>query len=869
MHNDVIFSNLLTNSNTTMRAKAIAITLLALSCVFITTKASQRDSLLNLLSASKGKDKVEILIRLTEVTSASGTDEALKYADEAIAAARKINDELLAKAYLNKGDALSDNYMDNEAIELYSKALELALKKEFKNYMLEAYKGISTSYFYIDSFEKSQHYANLLLKQAIEMDSVRYQAYAYFRLGKIMQQQGINDSARVYIHRSLELIKEQLGDWKKIARSIYSGVGRIYYDLAQYDSALWCYRKEVELKERMGDQPFYLAIAYLNIGRTHIALSNFQLALEQYQKALRTFEGINDQEGIATCNSGLGMIYENLSQSTLATDENEANYLKALGYHKTALELFRKHEKKKEEGQTLQNIGNVFSRLATNRFVARFGEMWEDSLYKIKQSEILMAFDSARFYYNQALNIFDELHEESEISKVNTNLGSIYSWARDWDKANTYINRALQQARKNNLLYETTAALYAKGESLFRQGRYDEAELAFIECSRLSEKLGLKETLRYSYERLSKLYENRGDLVRAHAYFKQAAKIKDEIFSEKSQRIMAEMQTKYETEKKEQQLALMKNKEELQESIIQRQKLMIIGAIAGSFLILMVALLMFKMFRDKQRANIILEEKNALITSQKQEITDSIKYASRIQTAVLPTSTLISDVLPEHFVLFLPRDIVSGDFYWMTQKNDKIVLVAADCTGHGVPGAFMSMLGVSFLYEIVNKDNILQPSEILNNLRNLIKTTLSQTGKFEEQKDGMDISLCVIDKQNQKLEWAGAYNPLYQIRKGELFEYKADKMPVAVHLNDFKPFTNHEIKYQTGDTFYMFSDGYADQFGGSDGRKFMLKRMKETFLSIWEKPMPEQKEILYKIHMEWRGDENEQVDDVLIVGFRV
>ncbi len=480
-----------------------------------------------------------------------------------------------------------------------------------------------------------------------------------------------------------------------------------------------------------------------------------------------------------------------------------------------------------------------------------------------------MAFDSARFYYNQALNIFDELHEESEISKVNTNLGSIYSWARDWDKANTYINRALQQARKNNLLYETTAALYAKGESLFRQGRYDEAELAFIECSRLSEKLGLKETLRYSYERLSKLYENQGDLVRAHAYFKQAVKIKDEIFSEKSQRIMAEMQTKYETEKKEQQLALMKNKEELQESIIQRQKLMIIGAIAGSFLILMVALLMFKMFRDKQRANIILEEKNALITSQKQEITDSIKYASRIQTAVLPTSTLISDVLPEHFVLFLPRDIVSGDFYWMTQKNDKIVLVAADCTGHGVPGAFMSMLGVSFLYEIVNKDNILQPSEILNNLRNLIKTTLSQTGKFEEQKDGMDISLCVIDKQNQKLEWAGAYNPLYQIRKGELFEYKADKMPVAVHLNDFKPFTNHEIKYQTGDTFYMFSDGYADQFGGSDGRKFMLKRMKETFHSIWEKPMPEQKEILYKIHMEWRGDENEQVDDVLIVGFRV
>jgi tetratricopeptide (TPR) repeat protein len=475
-----------------MRAKVVSITLLALTFAFFTVNASERDSLLNLLSASKGKDKVEILIKLTEATS--GTDEAIKYADEAIVAARKINDGLLAKAYLNKGYALSENYQDNDAIEYYRKALELAQKNGFKSSILEAYKGISTSYFYIDSFGESQRYASLLLQQALELDSLRYQAYAYFRLGKILQEQGKNDSALHYIRRSLEL-REKLGDWKEIALT-YNGLGRIYFDLAQYDSAIWCYSKEVELKEQMGDQPAYLAIAYLNIGRTHIAISNFQLALEQYQKALRTFESINHQEGIATCNSGLGMIYENLSQSILATDENEANFLKALGYHKTALELFHNLQKKKEEGQTLQNIGNVFSRLATNRYVARFGEMWEDSLYKIKQTEILASFDSARHYYNKALSIFEELHEEGEIAKVNTNIGSIYSWARDWEKANTYINRALQLARKNNLLYETTAALYAKGESLFRQGRLDETEIVFIECSRLSQKLGLKETLR-------------------------------------------------------------------------------------------------------------------------------------------------------------------------------------------------------------------------------------------------------------------------------------------------------------------------------------------------------------------------------------
>ncbi len=826
--------------------------------------ASERDSLLILLSTKKGADKLEVLFRLSEVTS--GTNECLRYADEAINLARKIDKKHLADAYLNKAYVLSELELDNEAIITFSKALELGINETYHKSILEAYKGISTAYFYLDSLEKSKQYSVLLLSYSQKLDSTRYQAHAYFRLGKIMQEKGKTDSALVLIKKSLEL-REKLFEWKELAQT-YNGLGRLFFDLAQYDSAISCYQKEVEIKKEKGDLPLYLAIAYLNIGRTHIALSNFQLALEQYQKALRTFESIYHEEGIATCNSGLGMIYENLSQSILATNENEYNYLKALAYHKTALKLFRKLEKKKEEGQTLQNIGNVFSRLATNKFVAQFGEYWEDSLYKLKQNEIIPSFDSANYYYNKALAIFTIQGEEGEIAKVNTNMGSIYSWARDWYKANIYINKALQLARKNNLPYEITAALYAKGESLYRQSRLDEAELAFIECVKLSERLGLKETLRYSYERLSKLYEIKDDLVRAYSYFKQSVKIKDEIFNEKSQRIMAEMQTKYETEKKEHLLQLMKNQDELQKSIIQRQKLMIIGAIIGSFLILMVAVLMFKMFRDKQKANIILEEKNALITRQKQEITDSIKYASRIQTAVLPTSTLIANVLPEHFVLFMPRDIVSGDFYWMTRKNNKIVLVAADCTGHGVPGAFMSMLGVSFLYEIVNKESILQPAEILNHLRNHIKTTLSQTGKFEEQKDGMDISLCVIDKANRKLEWAGAYNPLYQIRKNELFEYKADKMPVAVHINDHLSFTNHVVEYEPGDTFYMFSDGYADQFGGVDERKFMLKHLKETLLKIWDKPMPQQKEFLEKTHYEWKGD-HDQVDDILIIGFRV
>lgn len=848
-----------------LRAIYVAFFILIATPAMVQSQTAEQDSLVALLKGSRGEERLRLLFKLSEVIS--DADVRIGYARDAIKVARKLdNDERLIDAYENMAIVCSEEYRDSIALSYFWKVERLSSQKELVSGLLRAYKGLSSSYYYLDSLRQSVQYIRKLLGLAEKVDSVSYQAYAYLWLGRITQAQGDADSSVALIKRALDLY-DRLGDRKAAARA-YNALGRIYYDAANYQMAVECYGNEIALKEAIHDAPQYLAIAYLNLGRAQIALSNFQLALEQYQKALRTFESIGNEEGIAVSNSGIGMIYENLSQSTLATKENEANYRKALGNYQIALALFRKLQFRKEEGQTLLNIGNVYSRLATNRYVEQFGEAWEDSLYKISRTEILKSFEQALTHYEQALDIFKELEIVSEISKVYTNIGSIYSWARTWNKANSYIAKAIRISRVNSLNYELSTALFAMGESYYRQGNIRSAESAFMECVKLSQNLGLKETLRYSYDRLSRLYEQMGSVTLALAYFKKAVKIKDEIFTEKSQKAIAEMQTKYETEKKEQELKLMKNQDELQKSIIQRQKLMIIGAIIGSVLILMVALLMFKMFRDKQRANVVLEEKNELITRQKQEITDSIKYASRIQTAVLPSSALISNVLPRHFVLFLPRDIVSGDFYWMTRKNNKIVLVAADCTGHGVPGAFMSMLGVSFLYEIVNKENIMEPAKILDHLRNHIKTTLSQTGKMEEQKDGMDISLCLIDRENMLLQWAGAYNPLYRIRNGELTEYKADKMPVAVHINDYKSFTNHTIEVKPDDSFYMFSDGFADQFGGERGRKFMTKNFKNLLLSIWDKPMDEQHRILKKAHVDWRG-EREQIDDVLVIGFRV
>ncbi len=267
----------------------------------------------------------------------------------------------------------------------------------------------------------------------------------------------------------------------------------------------------------------------------------------------------------------------------------------------------------------------------------------------------------------------------------------------------------------------------------------------------------------------------------------------------------------------------------------------------------------------KQRTAEIERQKNEIV-AQKQEIMDSIHYAQRIQTAILPSEKVIKNVLPEYFILFLPRDIVSGDFYWMTQKDELSIFAAADCTGHGVPGAFMSMLGVSFLNEIISKHGRLKASEMLNYLRELIITTLSQ--KESESKDGMDIALCVLNNKTKELQFAGAFNPLILIRNGELIETKGDRMPIGIYGERETDFTNHKLKVKKGDCLYIFSDGFPDQIGGEKGKKFLSKKFKNFLIENHTLPMKEQHKVLHNRITEWMGH-YQQVDDILLIGVRI
>lgn len=284
-----------------------------------------------------------------------------------------------------------------------------------------------------------------------------------------------------------------------------------------------------------------------------------------------------------------------------------------------------------------------------------------------------------------------------------------------------------------------------------------------------------------------------------------------------------------------------------------------------------MAMLLFAIQRSllqNRRAHRVLADQKHEIEFQNNKITDSIEYAKRIQSAVFPPIEKRKGILPDHFVLHKPCDIVSGDFYWMAKKDNRVFIAVADCTGHGVPGAFMSMLGVAFLCEIVNKKASVYANGILNQLRGRVIHSLHQTGRKDEARDGMEMSLCIIDFDQLKLQFAGAYRPLYIIKKQELLEFKADKMPIGIYEGKRRTFTNQDVQLEKDDCIYLSTDGYADQIGGPKRRSFKSKYLKELLLKIHEKEMKEQHRILDTTIEDWRG-EVEQIDDILIMGIKV
>ncbi len=302
---------------------------------------------------------------------------------------------------------------------------------------------------------------------------------------------------------------------------------------------------------------------------------------------------------------------------------------------------------------------------------------------------------------------------------------------------------------------------------------------------------------------------------------------------------------------------------------------------AAQLILVLLILLLFYLYlryrtRTLRRTNQILREKERIgrevqkqrdqLSAMHKDLTDSIRYARKIQQALLPSDYYFHSHFPEAFILYMPRDIVSGDFYWIHAKDERLFFAVADCTGHGVPGAFMSMIGFEILDKIINDQGLVHPGEILNILNYGISNTFSRGEEDLLLKDGMDISFCTLDREKQVLEFAGAFHTLYLIRENKLLEFKGDRVSVGLGESEGgESFTNHVIPLQEHDKLYLFTDGFPDQFGGPGGKKYMYRRFRHLLLSVHELPMERQKQILYESFVFWKGDYR-QVDDILIMG---
>lgn len=281
-------------------------------------------------------------------------------------------------------------------------------------------------------------------------------------------------------------------------------------------------------------------------------------------------------------------------------------------------------------------------------------------------------------------------------------------------------------------------------------------------------------------------------------------------------------------------------------------------------LIYWVVAILVKSYREEKSINTSQRDK---LVFQKTQITDSIQYAKSLQNAILTDQNAIKKILPNHFIFYKPKDIVSGDFYWVKKVNEYTIIAVADCTGHGVPGAFMSVLGISLLNEIVRRKEVTKANQALEVLRHELKETLHQTDSNYSSNNGMDIALCVINHDKGIMQYAGANTPLYMIRNKKLIEYRPTRNPIGMTPIEI-PFKNNEIEFDKNDIFYLFSDGFIDQFGGDDGKKFRSRRFKHLLLEIHEKPMIIQRDFIELNLKKWMGNKHEQIDDILIFGFK-
>ncbi len=642
--------------------------------------------------------------------------------------------------------------------------------------------------------------------------------------------------ATQFAAQALQLAKEK-NDSIEIA-TLYGYLGNSYFNQKSYSLALDHYFKAFKIYKKK-DKQEQIAYSYIDIGSVHFARNLNGISLGYFNQAKAIFDTLQNKKGMA-------LVYDKIGHVHLKQDEGQKALTKFINSH-----YYRKSAK------------DTVLIAVSNKNIAEVYFQWEE-------------YEKAISFLNEALLSFKRLDKKIDIAEVDDKIADIYAYNENYKDAIVYYNDALGIYLNINK-QKNAGKLYNKIANInFEQKKYKDCKINVYKALRIANDNEYLEVKANSYSILSKYYEKYKKIKQAYKFQKMYSAVMDTIVNDRQRNQSSEMQVSFEIQQQEAEIQILTKETELQKIEFAKQRIITSAIGIGAVLLLIFAFFLFQSNKHKQKTNKILTKQKAKIEKINKDIKGSISYASRIQKAMLPKTDVFSEYFKDAFVYFNPREEVSGDFYWITKNEEKqkIIVTAVDCTGHGVPGAFMSMIGNSYLNQIVKHEEVINANEILNRLHKNIRTELNQDKT--QSRDGMDLALCVIDLKNKTIEYAGARNPIFIIENNKLTQYRGDKMDIGgIQREKERQFTKKTIHYNDNAQLYMFSDGFQDQFGGKNKQKYMRKRFKDLLLENSNLSMKEQKENLLKTYNDWR-DNGEgtntklfQIDDVLVIGIKL
>lgn len=617
----------------------------------------------------------------------------------------------------------------------------------------------------------------------------------------------------------------------------YNFMGYVYWHKSNYDSSLFYHEKALELAKKNQLNNANLAFTFLMLGNDYYDLGDYIKTSEYFFESLQRYEKLNDTIGQIQAHNRLSKLYYKLKDYSKAkTHVSEAQKLnKTIQYHR-------------ETATSFNSIGNI----------------------QIETGSL----NSALYYFSKTLSSFTKCGDIIGQSVACINLGDTYQSLFEASSSNkSLLDSSFKYYQKSYLLNQTVDnkfgmiyGVWGMSDIEMKKGEVYNALANYRRALQLSKDINAKSEEYNLYWKLYNVYEILKNRDSSYFYLKNYVHVKNSLENEEQTKAFLRQESKYEIEKR-----ISEQKEEIErEKLIEAEKnkwknYVLIGIIILVLILSYAVISSIKRLRIIRSKNETINGINAELTIQKKEITDSINYARTIQEAILPSPKFFKECNIHSFVFYKPKDIVAGDFYWLEKKEDLVFIAAADCTGHGVPGAIGSVLCSNALNRSLLEFGITEPGKILDKTRELIVEAFSKSEK--DVRDGMDISLIAINTKTFEVKWAGANNSLWYLRNGESIEIKADKQAIGKTDNPF-PFSTHTFKLQEGDMMFLFTDGFADQFGGEKGKKFKYKPLKEILISNHQLQLNEQKHILEKRFDSWKGN-LEQVDDVLVIGIKL